>query len=113
MQIIPKILESLLRTFWCFYSEGFESSLRYFLKFETFYVIIRTGHGISLTNHILLMSSYKLTLRHIGNKAAIVLLLLINRLLLLCYVLIVGHHSITTAVPEMENHFVRKLNRIL
>ena len=38
------------------------------------------------------MSSYKLTLRHIGNKTAIVLLLLINRLLLLCYVLVVGHN---------------------
>ena len=48
------------------------------------------------------MSSHKLTLRHIGNKTAIVLLLLINRLLLLRYVLIVGHQSITTAVPEME-----------
>ena len=37
------------------------------------------------------MSSYKLTLRHIGNEATIILLLLINRLLLLGYVLVVGH----------------------
>lgn len=29
-----------------------------------------------MTNHISLMSSHKLTLRHIGNKAAIVLLLI-------------------------------------
>ena len=38
------------------------------------------------------MSSYKLTLRHIGDKAAIIHLLLINRLLLLRYVLVVGHN---------------------
>ena len=44
------------------------------------------------------MSSHKLTLRHIGDKAAIVLLLLINRLLLLRYVLIVGH-TITQIRP--------------
>ena len=48
------------------------------------------------------MSSYELALRHIGDEATIVLLLLINRLLLLRYVLIVGHQSITTAVPLME-----------
>ena len=42
------------------------------------------------------MSSYKLTLRHIGNEAAIILLFLINRLLLLRYVLIVGHVFIST-----------------
>ena len=48
------------------------------------------------------MSSYELTLRHIGNKTTIVLLLLVNRLLLLRYVLVVGHQSMTTAVPEME-----------
>ena len=40
------------------------------------------------------MSSYKLTLGHIGDEAAIVLLLLINRLLLLRYVLVVGHPNI-------------------
>ena len=39
------------------------------------------------------MSSYKLTLRHIGDEATIVLLLLINRLLLLRYVLIVTHFN--------------------
>ena len=38
------------------------------------------------------MSSYKLTLRHIGDEATIVLLFLINRLLLLRYVLVVGHN---------------------
>ena len=48
------------------------------------------------------MPSYKLALRHIGNETAIILLLLINRLLLLRYVLVVGHQSITTAVPLME-----------
>ena len=39
------------------------------------------------------MSSYELALRHIGDKATIVLLLLINRLLLLRYVLIVTHFN--------------------
>ena len=38
------------------------------------------------------MSSYKLTLRHVGDKATIVLLFLINRLLLLRYVFVVGHN---------------------
>ena len=46
-----------------------------------------------ILNHIQLMSPYKLTLRHIGDKAAILLLFLINRLLLLRYVLVVGHIS--------------------
>ena len=48
------------------------------------------------------MSSHKLTFRYVDDEAAIVLLLLVNRLLLLRYVLVVGHQSITTAVPEME-----------
>ena len=48
------------------------------------------------------MSSYELSFGLFGKEAAIVLLFLINRLLLLRYVLVVGHQSITTAVPEME-----------
>ena len=48
------------------------------------------------------MSSHKLTLRHIGDEARVISCLLVNRLLLLRYVLVVGHQSITTAVPEME-----------
>ena len=39
------------------------------------------------------MSSYKLTLRHISDEAAIVPLLLVNRLLLLRHVLVVGHRA--------------------
>ena len=38
------------------------------------------------------MSSHKLTLRHIGNEATIILLLLINRLLQLRCVLVVCHN---------------------
>lgn len=37
------------------------------------------------------MSSHKLTLRNIGNEAAIVLLLFVDSLLQLRYVLIVSH----------------------
>lgn len=48
------------------------------------------------------MPSYKLPFRLVFKKTAIVLLFFINRLLLLRYVFIVGHQSITTAVPDME-----------
>lgn len=43
------------------------------------------------------MSSYKLTFRHIGDEAAIVLLFLVN-CLLLRYVLIVGHQLMVGVV---------------
>ena len=48
------------------------------------------------------MSSHKLALRHIGDKARVISCFLVDCLLLLRYVLVVGHQSITTAVPEME-----------
>ena len=38
------------------------------------------------------MSSHKLTLRYISDKARVISCLLINRLLLLRYVLVVGHN---------------------
>ena len=38
------------------------------------------------------MSSYKLTLRHIGNKARVISCFLVDCLLLLRYVLVVGHN---------------------
>lgn len=38
------------------------------------------------------MPSYELTLRHISEKARVILCLLVNRLLLLHYVLVVGHN---------------------
>ena len=44
------------------------------------------------------MPSHKLTLRHVGDEATIILLLLINRLLLLRYVFVVGH-TITQIRP--------------
>ena len=48
------------------------------------------------------MSTDKLSFGLIFKEAAIVLLLLVDCLLLLCYVFVVGHQSITTAVPLME-----------
>ena len=48
------------------------------------------------------MPSYKLPFWQVFKETTILLLLLVYRLLLLRYVLIVGHQSITTAVPLME-----------
>ena len=48
------------------------------------------------------MSSDKLPFGLVLQKTAILLLFFINRLLLLRYVFVVGHQSITTAVPDME-----------
>ena len=48
------------------------------------------------------MPSDELPFRLFGKEAAIVLLLLVDSPLLLGDVFVVGHQSITTAVPEME-----------
>ena len=48
------------------------------------------------------MPSYKLPFWLVFKETTILLLLLVYRLLLLRYVLVVGHQSITTAVPLME-----------
>ena len=56
------------------------------------------------------MSSHKLTLRHIGDKARVISCLLINRLLLLRYVLVVGHIfiSILQAEPRLIGYAQRQ-----
>ena len=48
------------------------------------------------------MPSYKLPFWLVFKETTILLLLLSHRLLLLRYVFVVGHQSITTAVPLME-----------
>ncbi len=48
------------------------------------------------------MPSYKLPFWLVFKETTILLLLLVDCLLLLCYVFVVCHKSITTAVPLME-----------